>query len=259
MKRPYDILCSDKISVVYVKECKLRIKDGAATATDSTGDFRLPIYAINCLIIGHGVSVTSEFAQICALADCFISFSTYKTNIKSVWHSGKYRKTDILFAQITKNTQDAERLSVAKKMIGARERRSGDIIDVSGCRNIQEILGAEAIYVKGLYRQLNPEFRRNHSGADSLNRTLSLLNSLLYNLTSCVCSIIGAAHSVGFIHGKKGGGFVFDIADIYKKELCIVPAMSGLSDKDAVAEFNRLSKTNDVISDMFGTIREVLS
>lgn len=117
-------------------------------------------------------------------------------------------------------------VEVARRMF---KRRFPDA-DLSN-KSLKEMMGMEGYRVRSLYETKANEYKIGWKGrvytpgkmelSDITNQILTSCNAALYGiLTSCIYSM-GYSPQIGFIHSGSPLPFVYDMADLYKEELCI--------------------------------------
>ena len=57
--------------------------------------------------------------------------------------------------------------------------------------------------------------------SDITNKILTAANTALYSITLSVVISMGFSPHIGFIHTGSPLPFIYDIADLYKAELCV--------------------------------------
>lgn len=265
-KKPFDLLVTDKEPLLFFEKTLIRVDDGELVALNKKGRFVIQPASTLIIYLGTGTSITQEASIMCALNDCFISFSRGGIYVHSIWHSGRWSDPSFIVNQSLLHNNDEDRLYIAKKLILKRlnnEFVSKDIINkIENAKKINELLGYEANWAKEIYRKeaefAKIDFKRNFNGNDFVNARLNLLNNALYSLITSIILATGLHPSIGFIHGKKRrGGLAFDISDIYKYELTIKPAFrmpDNINFKEIMYYLNSDLKNNN-----FKIIKEVVS
>ena len=119
-------------------------------------------------------------------------------------------------------------------------------------KTLQEMMGMEGLRVRNFYLEKAEQYKVGWKGrvftpgkfelSDLTNQILTSTNAALYGvLCSCVHSL-GYSPHLGFIHSGSPLPFVYDLADLYKGELCVDLAFSltlslaGRYNKYAVSE-----------------------
>lgn len=98
----------------------------------------------------------------------------------------------------------------------------------------------EGIRVRALYAEYGRRFgvtwkgrdynKSNWNISDTINRALSAANASLYSLTSAICCSMGFIPSLGFIHAAGTLPFIYDIADLYKRETSFLAAFETVAE-----------------------------
>jgi len=141
-------------------------------------------------------------------------------------------------------------------------------------------MGIEGSRVQQMYEEMANKYkivwlgRRYTPGkfelSDLSNQILTACNSYLYGIICSVVHSLGYTPYAGFIHSGSPLPFVYDMADLYKKDLCVdlafsLPAkLSGEYNKEVVSSAF-IQKALDVkllenitldIKDLFGGVEE---
>ena len=241
-KKPFDLLVSDKSPIEYVERSTIRVDDGCLVAYSvcpTTGESitrQIPCASTALLFLGPGVSISSDAARMAALHDMHVGFVRGGSNVHSVWMCGRWKDPRRVVSQCMRYNSPQERIRIARTLVGYRLRREGadseTITRSKEAISIEELLGIEASWAKKLYRSVADEtqqiFKRDLKSHKGVNGALSLLNNALYSIVTMVIIQCGLSPSVGFVHGQsRRGGLSFDLADLYKKNLTIIPAFRG--------------------------------
>jgi CRISPR-associated protein Cas1 len=239
---------TEKYPFIYLERGRLEIDDSSVKWIDSEGSvIRLPAATINAILLGPGTSITHEAVKVLASTNCAVcwvgedSLLFYATGITPT------SNTRNLKFQIQKASNKKERAEVARRMFSFRFPD----IDVES-KTLKELMGMEGIRVKELYARKAEAYQIGWKGrsyepgkfeiGDTTNKIITSANAALYGiLTSCVYAM-GYSPHLGFIHSGSPLPFIYDMADLYKENLCIDLAfsltveMAGLYNKYKVAE-----------------------
>jgi CRISPR-associated protein Cas1 len=108
-------------------------------------------------------------------------------------------------------------------------------IDLSG-KSLKEMMGMEGSRVRALYESKAQQYGVGWKGrsyspgkfelSDGTNKILTACNAALYGILSSVVHSLGYTPHVGFIHSGSPLPFIYDLADLYKEDLCIDLAFS---------------------------------
>jgi CRISP-associated protein Cas1 len=262
----------DRYPFLYLERGRLEIDDSSAKWIDSDGQvIRLPIATLNCLLLGPGTSVTHEAIKVLAAANCNVcwvgedSLIFYATGHSPTSDSRNFRRQMLLAADNTRS------LEVARRMFKRRFAH----VDMQG-KNIKEMMGMEGYRVRQLYEakanhyQVGWKGRQYQPGkfeiGDLTNQILTSANAALYGIITSAVYSLGYSPHIGFIHSGSPLPFVYDLADLYKEELCIDLAfdltlkMAGRYNRHQVASAfrervlacNLLGKIADDINEILG-------
>lgn len=223
---------ADKYPFIYLERGRLEIDDSSIKWIDCDANvIRLPVATISCLLLGPGTSVTHEAIKAASAANCTIcwvgedSLLYYATGIAPTATTRNFRR------QAELSCNEVASLEVARAMM--RKRFPGAILEN---KTLSELKGMEGIRVKQLYERKAQKYNVGWKGrryvpgkfelSDLTNQILTAVNHALYGiLVSCVHSL-GCSPRLGFIHSGSELPFIYDIADLYKDELCIDLAFS---------------------------------
>jgi len=216
----------DGWSYLYVEHCRVEREQQAVAIHDASGVVPVPCANLALLMLGPGVSITH--AAVLTLADC---------GCLVVWcgeEGVRFYAAGIGKTRSSANLLHQARLWADPKAHEAVVRRLYEARFSGGLRDgltLRQIRGMEGIRVREAYAKASREYgvewkgrtyRRNAWHAtDPVNRALSAVNSCLYGLCHAAILSAGFSPALGFIHTGKMLSFVYDIADLYKMDLCV--------------------------------------
>ena len=122
-KKPFDLLVTDKEPLLFFEKTLIRVDDGELVALNKNGRFVIQPASTLMIYLGTGTSITQEASIMCALHDCFISFSRGGVYVHSVWHSGRWSDPSYLVNQALLHNDPEKRLFIAKKLISKRLKK----------------------------------------------------------------------------------------------------------------------------------------
>ena len=178
---------------------------------------------------------------------------------------------DPLKRQVALSADPKKSIEVARRMFA---RRFPDA-DLQG-KTLPELMGMEGNRVRALYQQKAEQYQVGWKGrsftpgkfetSDLTNQILTATNAALYGILCSGVHSMGYSPHIGFIHSGSPLPFVYDLADLYKAELCIDLAfqltreLAGRYDKHKVAaafrerviQMDLLTKLGEDISAMLG-------
>lgn len=238
----------EKYPFIYLERGRLEIDDASIKWIDSSGSvIRLPIATINCLLLGPGTSITHEAVKVAASANCSIcwvgedSMLFYAAGITPSADTRNFRHQMEMAADPQKS------IEVARRFFARRFPTA----DLTG-KTLQEMMGMEGYRVRQLY-----EDKANHYGVgwkgrcfvqgkfelgDVTNQILTATNAALYGILSSSIHALGYSPHIGFIHSGSPLPFVYDMADLYKEELCIDLAFA--LTKEMAGRYNKYKVAN---------------
>jgi CRISP-associated protein Cas1 len=234
----------DGLSYLYVEHCTVDKDSRAIAVHDADGKTPVPASALALLMLGPGTKITH--AAIRALADngCLAVWCGEEGVRLYAQGLGETRSASALLRQAELVCNPNERLRIVREMYSMRfpERLEDNL-------TLQQIRGKEGMRVRAAYLEAAREYgiewhgrsynRSNWKSSDPANRALSAANSCLYGL--CHAAILSAGYSpaLGFIHTGKQLSFVYDIADLYKAEVCIPVAFAAAAEDDQCTPIER--------------------
>jgi CRISPR-associated protein Cas1 len=240
---------SDRIPLLYIEHARLEVDDSSVKVLAADGVVtRIPCATVACICLGPGTSITHEAIKTMAKANCVVNWVAedslvfYATGITPTSDSRN-------FLNQARLAMDPKlRTDVAKVMFTKRFPKS----ELEG-KGLNELMGMEGSRVKSLYLSLAEKHgvvwsgRRSESkhwqAEDAINRYMTAFNAALYAICNSVICSLGYSPHLGFVHSGSPTPFTYDIADLYKESLCIIPAFElgslKLYDKDVASSHFR--------------------
>lgn len=272
MKKPYDYLLTDKIPFFQVSQSFIMVDRGCIVSVSSIGEVtQIPVASLLVLCLGAGCSITSDAARLCAKHDCYIAYVRGGLNVHSIWHTGRYHDPKFIAKQAIMFSDPDKKLLTAKKLLKKRMLREGATEDIltkiNSASDMYSLLSLEGVWARKVFSELradyNVSFSRDHDTITGVNGKISLLNNLLYNYCTALVLSLGLSPSLGFVHGTtRRGGLVFDLADIFKYELCLKPAFESPNVSNQKAMYALSSKLRKnrgrIAKEMISVIHEIL-
>lgn len=236
---------SARHSLLYIERTKV-VKKGHALMLLSKSDagrsaYEIPTAGLGGLLLGPGCSLTTEASKLLSSRECIYGFCS--GGGLPLWSvSTHYRSPKQKIRQFESSCNDNSRIRLGRQLLLARKMfivKYGsdygfpelDVPEERDVRSIRDLLLIEAEWSKRVYRGKSKEF-----GIDLRQRAvrdatpLSLLNFFLYSLSSLTINYLGYDQNLGILHGqRRGGGLVFDLADVYKPVVTLVTAFVGAS------------------------------
>ncbi|AJE19595.1 type I-E CRISPR-associated endonuclease Cas1e [Azotobacter chroococcum] len=265
----------DKYPFLYLERGRLEIDDSSIKWIDSENNVvPLPVATLNALLLGPGTSITHEAVKTAVAANCSVCWVGEDSLLFYAAGFLPTADTRNLKQQIELASDAKKSLEVASRMFA---RRFPDA-DLAG-KSLKEMMGMEGHRVRTLYQQKAEEYQVGWKGrqftpgkfelGDVTNQVLTATNAALYGILCSAVHSMGYSPHIGFIHSGSPLPFVYDLADLYKEQLCIDLAFSltrelaGRYDKHKVSagfrrrvlEMDLLAKVGDDILDIFGVSR----
>ncbi len=239
---------SDKYPFIYLERGRLEIDDSSVKWIDSDGNLvRIPVSTLNVILLGPGTSVTHEAIKVMTSANCTVCWVGEDSLLFYAVGQSPTADTKNLRNQMELASNKKSRLEVARRMFLSRYPEE-EISD----KNLSELMGMEGKRVKKSYEFFANKYKVNWEGrsyipgkfelSDFTNQILTSANAALYGILTSAIYSMGYSPHIGFVHSGSPLPFVYDMADLYKEELCIDLAfyltyeMHGIYNKYKLAE-----------------------
>ena len=262
----------DKYPFIYLERGRLEIDDSSIKWIDATNNVvPLPVATLNALLLGPGTTITHDAVRTAAAANCAVCWVGEDSLL--FYAAGFFPTADTrnLKHQIELSADPKRSVEVARRMY-ARRFPDTDLKD----KTLQEMMGMEGNRVRALYQAKAEQYQVGWKGrsftpgkfemSDVTNQIITSTNAALYGILCSGVHSMGYSPQVGFIHSGSPLPFVYDLADLYKADLCIDLAfwltreLAGRYDKHKVAaafrrrviEMDLLARLGDDIATMLG-------
>lgn len=261
----------DKYPFLYLERGRLEIDDSSIKWIDSTNNVvPLPVATLNTLLLGPGTTVTHEAIKTATAANCSVCWVGEDSLLFYAAGFLPTADTRNLKQQIELSADLQKSLQVARSMYA---RRFPDV-DLAG-KTLNEMMGMEGHRVRSLYQQKAEQYKVGWKGrsftpgkfetSDITNQVLTAANAALYGILCSAVHSLGYSPHIGFIHSGSPLPFVYDLADLYKEQLCIDLAfaltrdMAGRYDKYKVsAAFRQRVIDMDLLAKVAVDIPDIL-
>jgi CRISPR-associated protein Cas1 len=217
----------DKYPFLYLERGRLEIDDSSVKWIDSEGSVvRLPCAVINCLLLGPGVSITHEAVKVLAAANCAVCWVGEDSLLFYAAGLSPTADTRNLRRQMHLAHDPQKALAVARRFFLKRFPED-DVKD----KTLAQLRGMEGKRVKACYARYAEKYGVGWQGrsyrpgqfelSDLTNQILTACNAALYGvLNACIISM-GYSPHIGYIHSGSPLPFTYDLADLYKEDVCI--------------------------------------
>jgi len=217
----------DRYPFIYLERGRLEIDDSSVKWIDSEGNLiRLPVATLNTILLGPGTSVTHEAIKVMAAANCSVSWVGEDSMLfYAVGHSPTADSRNLRH-QAEMASDKRKRLEVARRLFSYRFPND----DISA-KTLQQLMGMEGHRVRALYQEKAEKYGVGWKGrsyvpgkfemGDLTNQILTSMNAALYGILTSAIYSTGYSPRIGFIHSGSPLPFVYDMADLYKDEICI--------------------------------------
>ncbi|MHB0765390.1 type I-E CRISPR-associated endonuclease Cas1e [Stutzerimonas sp. NM35] len=222
----------DKYPFLYLERGRLEIDDSSVKWIDSTNNVvPLPVATLNALLLGPGTTVTHDAIKTAVAANCAVCWVGEDSLLFYAAGFLPTADTRNLKQQIELSADPQKSLEVARRMYA---RRFPDA-ELAG-KALKEMMGMEGHRVRSLYQQKAEQYQVGWKGrsftpgkfetSDITNQVLTAANAALYGILCSAVHSLGYSPHIGFIHSGSPLPFIYDLADLYKEELCIDLAFS---------------------------------
>lgn len=264
----------DRYPFLYLERGRLEIDDSSIKWIDAECNVvPLPVATLNSLLLGPGTTVTHEAVKVAVAANCSICWVGEDSLLFYAAGFQPTADTRNLKQQVDLASDAQKSLEVARRMFAKRFPDA----DLQG-KTLQEMMGMEGYRVRTLYQQKAQEYQVGWKGrqfvpgkfelGDVANQILTSANAALYGILCSAVHSMGYSPHIGFIHSGSPLPFIYDLADLYKENLCIDLAFSltrelaGRYDKNKVSaafrqrvqDMDILGRVGDDIQEIFGGV-----
>lgn len=261
----------DKYPFIYLERGRLEIDDSSVKWIDSTNNVvPLPVATLNALLLGPGTTITHDAIKTATAANCTVCWVGEDSLLFYAAGFVPTADTRNFKLQLEQAGDCQKSIEVARRMFAFRFPGS----DLEG-KTLQEMMGMEGYRVRQLYLQKAEEYKVGWKGrnftpgkfqaSDLTNQILTACNAALYGILASTVHSLGYSPHIGFVHSGSPLPFVYDLADLYKEDLCIDLAfamtreLAGRYDKHKVAAaFRERVIQMDLLGRVSGDIAQVL-
>ena len=237
----------DKYPFIYLERGRLEVDDSSIKWIDSEANVvPLPVATLNTLLLGPGTTVTHEAIKTAVAVNCSVCWVGEDTLLFYAAGFIPTADTRNLKRQISLAAVPEKSVEVARRMYARRFPNES----LAG-RSLKEMMGLEGHRVRSLYREKATEYQVGWKGrtftpgkfefSDVTNQVLTASNAALYGILCSAVHSMGYSPHIGFIHSGSPLPFVYDLADLYKEELCIDLAFALTRDMAGRYDKNRVS------------------
>lgn len=200
----------------YFEHCSVFRKDSQLVIKSETDEFEIPLNDIGFLMLGSGVSISSNLiSHVNRTGGHIVIASSTQVPTAIMTTKNSYGSAKMAYKQALKYSSKLDKLKVATKLFLIKYPNNEDIKKIT---RIRDIFGIEGPLMRKLYEEVfGKTFIRikRHDG-DLMNHKINVLYNALYNICFVACHEYGFSPHLGFIHGVKRYSFIYDIADLFK-------------------------------------------
>ena len=222
----------DKYPFIYLERGRLEVDDSSIKWVDADNQVvPLPVAMLNALLLGPGTTITHEAVKTATAANCAVCWVGEDSLLFYAAGFLPTADTRNLKLQVGLSADPAKALEVARRLFAKRFPDA----DLDG-KTLKEMMGMEGHRVRSLYQQKAEEYQVGWKGrdyapgkfeaSDLTNQIITATNAALYGILCSSVHSMGYSPHIGFIHSGSPLPFVYDLADLYKEELCIDLAFS---------------------------------
>lgn len=261
----------DKYPFLYLERGRLEIDDSSVKWVDSDANVvPIPVATINTLLLGPGTTVTHEAVKTAAAANCSVCWVGEDSLLFYAAGFLPTADTRNLKLQMALACSAESSLKIARAMFAKRFPDA----ELDG-KSLNSMMGMEGNRVRALYQQKAEEYGVGWKGrqftpgkfqlSDLTNQVLTATNAALYGILCSAVHAMGYSPHIGFIHSGSPLPFVYDLADLYKEQLCIDLAfslsreMAGRYDKHKVSDaFRKRVIAMDLLNQITADVNELM-
>jgi CRISPR-associated protein Cas1 len=261
----------DKYPYLYLERGRLEVDDSSVKWIDCDCNVvRIPCATIKALLLGPGTSITHEAVKVLAASNCCVSWVGEDSLIFYAVGQSPTSDSRNMRTQMMLSADPKKALNVARRMF---VKRFPDM-DLSG-KNLKEMMAMEGRRIKELYEKMAGKYGVGWKGrsyepgkfemGDTTNQYLTSANAALYGILSASIYSMGYSPHIGFIHSGSPLPFIYDVADLYKEQLCIDTAFvltvesAGTYSREKISEeFRKRVIESDLLGRIGPDIKSVL-
>lgn len=261
----------DKYPFLYLERGRLEIDDSSVKWVDSEANVvPIPVATINTLLLGPGTTVTHEAVKTAVAANCSVCWVGEDSLLFYAAGFLPTADTRNLKLQMALACNEESSLKLARAMFAKRFPDA----ELDG-KSLNSMMGMEGNRVRALYQQKAEEYGVGWKGrqftpgkfqlSDLTNQVLTATNGALYGILCSAVHAMGYSPHIGFIHSGSPLPFVYDLADLYKEQLCIDLAfslsreMAGRYDKHQVSDaFRKRVIAMDLLNQITVDVNELM-
>jgi CRISPR-associated protein Cas1 len=262
---------SRRLPFFYLEHAVIKRVDNSIVVFDQDlAGYTAPSASMASLIIGPGCSITSEAAKEISKNGCSLIFSG-ESGLPILVKEHKYRSPLNKIRQYSIVTSKRDRLVAIKRLFLERSRFIDQMSlkipqpSYDFAKSGEECMGIESGFMKKCYHLHSLTYGFKWSRKQDLNikspLKINYLNHLCYSTASVVIDHLGYDLDVGLLHGRsKGGGLVFDLADVFKPTYSLELSFKnlGASNKDLRKQFFDKMVNEDLLAKLVVALKKIL-
>ena len=237
----------DKWPSIFLERGRLVIDDSSIKWIDSDANVvPLPVATLNTLLLGPGTTFTHDAVKTAVAANCAVCWVGEDSLLFYAAGFLPTADTRNLKLQVELSADPVKSVEVASRMFA---RRFPDA-DLHG-KSLKEMMGMEGRRIRDLYQEKAEEYKVGWKGrhftpgkfelSDITNQIMTASNAALYGILCSAVHSMGYSPHIGFVHSGSPLPFVYDLADLYKEQLCIDMAFAQTRDMAGRYDKNKVS------------------
>ena len=237
---------------VYLERCKIVRKDNDVVVFSEVHQeaFALPVGSIGALLLGPGVSLSSESARIIVSRGCLINITggeSMPVYLISNQHRSplpRLRQHRVVFDPQLRQKGGITLFQFRSEFV--RKHCPAGFPEFSGFSDqdsIEVLLAKEGAWAKRAYAFASKYYSVNWMGkaeARGNAHPIVFLNHLSYSIADLAILHLGFDPNIGILHGRtRGGGLCYDLADIIKPLLALCDSFDAIKNEKSMTDMKK--------------------
>lgn len=220
----------DRLSYLYVDHAVVEREANSIAFYAKDGEdltmTAVPVCEIAVLMLGPGTKLSHAALDVLSRNNCLVAWTGEEGVRMYAFGTGGTHSSERLLRQAAMVSDPIKRTQTVRRLYGMRFPEAMD-----ETFTIEQMRGKEGHRVRTAYKDLAEKHgiewvgrnydRSTWQGGDAANRALSSANACLYGICHAAILGMGFSPALGFIHTGKQLSFVYDLADLYKLDLCV--------------------------------------
>jgi CRISPR-associated protein Cas1 len=232
-----------RIGFLYVEYAALLRDGGSLKAVRETGTVLIPVATVGTLWLGPSVTLTHQAMSL--ITECGTTVMWMGEDGLAYYGSGRplNSRTRLLSAQAEIHSSSRLRMKCAREMYAMRF----DEEPPRSATTLNKLRGHESGRVKKSYSLYAGKYNISWNGrvyrhgeiekSDTINQCLTMSHHCLYAVIGGVIHGLGLHPGLSVVHNGTQESFVYDIADLYKTQICVPVAFRVARDMDGASTY----------------------